>query len=234
VTAVPRHLADVTWTELEGALTLVVPVGSVEQHGPHLPFDTDVRVAAAVADRGSVGIDGIVVAPSVAFGASGEHAGFRGTLSIGHEALRLLLIELGRSAASWAERVLFVNGHGGNLPTLPDAVRQLRAEGRNAAWFGCAIRGGDAHAGRTETSMILALDATRVRLDAAAAGNTAPLPELMPLLRSGGTLAASPNGVLGDPAGASAAEGEAMLTELAGRLRERLERWTPDRLGHLT
>ena len=53
------------------------------------------------------------------------------------------------------------------------------------------------------------------------------------LLRSGGTLAASPNGVLGDPAGASADEGEAMLAELAGRLRERLGRWAPDRIGHL-
>jgi creatinine amidohydrolase len=228
----PRRLADVTWTELEGPLTLVVPVGSVEQHGPHLPLDTDVRVAVAVADRGSAGIDGIVVAPPVAFGASGEHAGFPGTLSIGHAALRLLLVELARSA-SWAQRILFVNGHGGNLPTLPDAVLQLRAEGRNTAWFGCAIRGGDAHAGRSETSMMLALDADSVRTEEAVAGNTAPLAELMPLLRAGGTLAASPNGVLGDPAGASAAEGEAMLAELAGRLRERLERWSPDRVGHL-
>jgi creatinine amidohydrolase len=229
----PRRLADVTWTEIEGPLTLVVPVGSVEQHGPHLPLDTDVRVAVAVAARGSEGIGGIVIAPPVAFGASGEHAGFPGTLSIGHDALRLLLVELGRSAAEWAERILFVNGHGGNLPTLPDAVLQLRAEGRNTAWFGCAIRGADAHAGRSETSMMLALDATCVRLDAAAAGNTAPLPELMPLLRSGGTLAASPNGVLGDPSGASTDEGEAMLAELADRLRERLGRWAPDRIGHL-
>jgi mycofactocin system creatininase family protein len=227
-----RHLADVTWTELEGPLTLVVPVGSVEQHGPHLPLDTDVRIAVAVADRGSAGSDGIVVAPPVVFGASGEHSGFPGTLSIGHDALRLLLVELGRSATSWAERLLFVNGHGGNLPTLPDAVLQLRAEGRNTAWFGCAIRGGDAHAGRSETSMMHALDTTGVRADPPA-GNTTPLPELMPLLRAGGTLAASPNGVLGDPAGASAAEGEQMLEELAGRLRERLARWTPDHVGHL-
>lgn len=229
----PRNLADVTWTELEGPLTLVVPVGSVEQHGPHLPLDTDVRVAVAVADRGCAAIDGIVVAPPIAFGASGEHAGFPGTLSIGHEALRLLLVELARSA-TWAERTLFVNGHGGNLPTLQNAVLQLRDEDRDAAWFGCGIRGGDAHAGRTETSMVLALDAAAVRTDARASGNTAPLAELMPLLRSGGTLAASPNGVLGDPAGASAAEGEAMLAEIAGRLRERLPRWRPDHSGHLT
>ena len=83
-------------------------------------------------------------------------------MSIGHEALRLLLVELGRSAARWAGRLVFVNGHGGNVPTLVDAVRLLRYEGRDAAWFACAP-GGDAHAGRTETSLMLALDPACVR-----------------------------------------------------------------------
>ncbi|MGI5126013.1 mycofactocin biosynthesis peptidyl-dipeptidase MftE [Pseudonocardia sp. CA-107938] len=229
----PRHLADTSWTELDGPLTVVIPVGSVEQHGPHLPLDTDVRVAVAVAARGTAGVDGVVVAPPVVFGASGEHDGFPGTLSIGHEALHLVLLELGRSATSWAERVLFVNGHGGNLPTLPNAVLQLRAEDRNAAWFGCGIRGGDAHAGRTETSMMLALDPAAVRTASLAAGNTTPLSELLPILRAGGVRAASPSGVLGDPAGASAGEGEELLEALGGRLRERLRRWATDSSGHL-
>jgi mycofactocin precursor peptide peptidase len=217
------------WPELAGRPTVLVPVGSVEQHGPHLPLDTDARVAAAVAARAAAGLD-LLVAPTVAYGASGEHEGFAGTVSIGHEALRLLLVELGRSAARWAGRLVFVNGHGGNVATLVDAVGRLRYEGREVAWFACAPEG-DAHAGRTETSLVLALDPGLVR--AAAVGNTAPLVELMPALRAGGVAAVSSNGVLGDPAGASAEEGERLLAAMATELSTATARWTPDPTGRL-
>ncbi|WP_433557036.1 mycofactocin biosynthesis peptidyl-dipeptidase MftE [Pseudonocardia xinjiangensis] len=227
-------LGSRTWTELEGRHTLLVPVGSLEQHGPHLPLDTDARVAAAVARRAADAAPGVLVAPALAFGASGEHEAFPGTLSIGHEALRAVLVELGRSAGRWAARLVFVNGHGGNLPTVSDAVVQLRAEGRDAAWFGCGVAGGDAHAGRTETSLLLALAPGLVRLDEAAAGNTAPLTDLLADLRSGGVAAVSPNGVLGDPAGATAQEGERLLTEMAARLRSAVENWTPTSRGALS
>ena len=164
-------LGERVWPEIDGRTTLLVPVGSVEQHGPHLPLDTDTRIAVAVAVRAATGA--VLVAPPVVYGASGEHEGFAGTVSIGHEALRLLLVELGRSAARWAGRLVFVNGHGGNVSSLVEAVRLLRYEGRDAAWFPCAA-GGDAHAGRTETSLMLALDPALVR-PVRAAGNTAPL-----------------------------------------------------------
>jgi creatinine amidohydrolase len=76
----------------------------------------------------------------------------------------------------------------------------------------------DAHAGRVETSIMLALAPQDVRLDAAAAGETRPLTEIMAALRAGGVRRVSPNGVLGDPAGASAAEGEALLALLVADL----------------
>src|SRR5215204_2153898 len=101
-------LAETTSAHTLGAQLVLVPVGSVEQHGPHLPLDTDTRIAAAVAARAATGA--LLVAPPVAYGASGEHEGFAGTVSIGHEALRLLLVELGRSASRWAARLVFVNG----------------------------------------------------------------------------------------------------------------------------
>ena len=230
-----ERLGERTWTDLAGPAprTLVVPVGSLEQHGPHLPLDTDARIAAAVARRAALDDPAVLLAPPLPYGASGEHEGFPGTVSIGHAALRAVLVELGRSAGSWVSRLLFVNGHGGNLPTVPDAVAQLRYEGRDAAWFGCAVPHGDAHAGRTETSILLALDPSLVRLDAAEAGNTAGLRELMPVLTSGGMRAASPNGVLGDPAGAGAEAGERLLNDMATDLRHRLARWTPDGRGRL-
>jgi creatinine amidohydrolase len=229
----PRELGETTWTELTGPRTLVVPVGSVEQHGPHLPLDTDTRIAVAACRRALVGMDHIDLAPPLAFGASGEHEGFAGTLSIGHAALHAVLVELGRSASRWAARILFVNGHGGNLPTIAEAVTTLRYEGRDTAWFGCGVPGGDAHAGRTETAMLLALDESLVRGGVAAAGNTADLRDLLPAMTAGGVVAVSPNGVLGDPSGATAVEGGRLLDSIAGRLRERVERWRPDGRGHL-
>ena len=225
-------LGESTWTEVD-ARVVVVPVGSLEQHGPHLPLDTDAQIAAAVA-RLALGDDpSVVIAPPVAYGASGEHEGFAGTLSIGHDALRAVLVELGRSAARWAPRLLLVNGHGGNLPTVAEAVAQLRSEGRDSAWFGCAFDDGDAHAGRTETSIMLALAPDLVRQDAMEAGNTGPLAGLMPALRSGGVAAVSPNGVLGDPRDASFAEGARVLTQLTDRLRAAVAGWTPAPNGHL-
>jgi creatinine amidohydrolase len=218
-------LGERAWPEVDGRPTLLVPVGSTEQHGPHLPLDTDTRVAAAVGARVAAAAS-LLVAPPVGYGASGEHEGFPGTVSIGHEALRGLLVELGRSAARWAGRLVFVNGHGGNVPTLVAAVGLLREEGRDAAWFACDP-GGDAHAGRTETSLVSALAPALVR-PKGAAGNVAPLADLLPALRTGGMAAVSPNGVLGDPDGASAAEGERLLAGMAGELTAALTRWRPD------
>lgn len=227
------ELGGRTWTGLDGMRTLLVPVGSLEQHGPHLPLDTDARIATALARRVAGDDPAVAVAPAVAYGASGEHEGFPGTLSIGHGALRALLVELGRSAGRWAPRTVFVNGHGGNLPTVPEAVALLRREGRDAAWFGCGAPGGDAHAGRTETSILLALDPSSVRTGDAAPGATAPLAELLPALRAGGVAAVSPNGVLGDPTGASAAEGERLLAAMERALRDGLARWRPGAGGLL-
>ncbi len=231
-----NRLGERTWSELDdpSPRTVVVPVGSLEQHGPHLPLDTDARIAAAVARRAAAGDPALLLAPPLAYGASGEHQSFPGTLSIGHAALRAVLVELGRSAGTWASRLVFVNGHGGNLPTVPDAVAQLRDEGRDAAWFGCAVPAGDAHAGRTETSILLALDPAVVHLGRMEPGNTAPLASLLPVLTRGGVAAASPNGVLGDPRGATAEEGEQLLAHMVHALRDRLARWAPDPRGRLT
>ncbi len=74
---------------------------------------------------------GWMVAPPIGYGASGEHESFSGTVSIGTSALRLLLVEFGRSAASWARRLVFVNGHGGNVEALAAAAALLRYEGRD-------------------------------------------------------------------------------------------------------
>ena len=124
---VQGELGECTSGQLSGtAPTLIVPVGSTEQHGPHLPLDTDTRIAVAVAHRAAAD-RGHLLAPAIAYGASGEHQGFPGTVSIGTAALRTVLVEYGRSACDWAGRLVFVNGHGGNTEALRDAVALLRA-----------------------------------------------------------------------------------------------------------
>ena len=206
---------------------LAVPVGSTEQHGPHLALSTDTDLAVALCARLAGARPGIVVAPPLAYGASGEHQDFAGTLSIGQAALELLLVELGRSATETFGRILLVSTHGGNAETVRRAEAWLRAESRDVrAWL--AGWRGDAHAGRTETSLQLALAPGQVRLDRAEAGDPRPIAELLPLLRVSSVRAVSPNGVLGDPAGASAAEGHDLLARLLADLRAAVAQWWPE------
>ncbi|TFV82815.1 mycofactocin biosynthesis peptidyl-dipeptidase MftE [Blastococcus sp. CT_GayMR16] len=227
-------LAGSVWPELPEAPTLVVPLGSVEQHGHHLPLGTDTSVACAAAEAAVASLDGVLLAPALAYGASGEHEGFPGTVSIGTEALTGLLVEYGRSACRWASRVLVVNGHGGNLDALRSAVPLLRAEGRDVAWFPGGFRGGDAHAGRTETSLMLHVEPGWVLGERAVAGVTTPIGELLPRLRAEGVRGVSPTGVLGDPAGASAVEGAVLLAGLVDRLVAAARTWDVEETGRLS
>ncbi|CAN5836549.1 mycofactocin biosynthesis peptidyl-dipeptidase MftE [soil metagenome] len=218
----------------------MVPVGSTEQHGPHLPLDTDTRIASSVA-RAVAGCLGVpaaggatyFVAPAIAYGASGEHEAFPGTISIGAEALEQLLVEFGRSASNWADRLVFVNGHGGNVGALKAAVRLLRVEGRDAGWCSCSVRGGDAHAGHTETSVLLHISPSDVRIEELRPGNSAPLADLMPSMRRGGVAAVSEVGVLGDPTTATAAAGARLFDEMAQGATDRISRWAPGADGML-
>jgi len=154
------------------------------------------------------------VAPAVAYGASGEHAAFPGTLVVGHEVLAGLLVELVRSARSSFCGVVLVSAHGGNEQALSLVQARCAAEGDDVVVWRLRVAGGDAHAGRTETSLMLALDPAAVRLELAGAGCTEPLDGLLPRLRAEGVRPVSSNGVLGDPAGASADEGRALLDTL--------------------
>ncbi|WP_051133165.1 mycofactocin biosynthesis peptidyl-dipeptidase MftE [Nocardia paucivorans] len=224
-------VSDLTWPEageyaVAADTLLAVPVGSTEQHGPHLPLSTDTDLAVALCAGLAERRPGVLVAPAIPYGSSGEHAGFPGTLSIGRRALELLIVELCRSATDTFERILLVNGHGGNLEPLHRAVGLLRSESRDVRLY-TPRYDGDPHAGRSETALQLALSPERVRLERAEAGERRPLAQILPILREGGVRAVSANGVLGDPTGADAAEGAVLLDRLIHDLADTARSWWP-------
>lgn len=223
------RLGETTWRELYAMSRrplLAVPVGSCEQHGPHLPLDTDTRIAVALAEGLVQSFDpgDILVAPPIAVSASGEHAGFPGTLSFGNEVVESMLVELVRSA-DWSSGVVFINGHGGNAEPVRRAMSLLKSEQRRALAWWPRVSGGDAHAGRTETSLMLAIAPDLVRTDIAEAGRREHVTDLIDELRAGGVRAVSPNGVLGDPSGATASHGRSLLTRLTIDLVAAVDEW---------
>jgi mycofactocin precursor peptide peptidase len=226
---VTTRLGDVTWTDLWSMAPrpiIAVPIGSCEQHGPHLPLDTDTRIAAALAEglASSFEPGDVLIGPAVTASSSGEHAGFPGTLSIGADVVEHLIVELVRSA-DWSGGVVLVNGHGGNALPVQRAASKLLGEGRRVLAWWPHIRDGDAHAGESETSMMLALAPTLVRMARAEAGRPEPILDLMDELRANGVRAVSPNGVLGDPRRANANHGKALITRLIIDLVAAVDEW---------
>lgn len=231
-------MSDVTGVT-GGRVLAVLPLGATEQHGQHLPRETDTLLATAAAGliaadvlAGNVlaGMRHVRVLPALAYGASGEHQSFPGTVSMGTDALAGMILELGRSVATWADRLVVVNGHGGNVEALRRAVSRLRYEGRDCAWLSCrtAEDSADTHAGHAETSLMLHLHPDLVRSELAVRGCTEPLARILPAMREGGVAAVSPSGVLGDATTATAVEGRRLWEDLAADVRDRVGRWAPD------
>lgn len=173
----PRLLAHRTRTQAADAPPdlVVIPVGALEQHGPHLIIGTDTIHAEAVAVRGAeaaTGID-VAVAPAVAYGCSDHHIPFGATLSLSSSTLLAVLRDVVRSAAaSGFQRVFFLNGHGGNHELVQVAARDGAQEFGIAvgagSWWAMArealVDAGGAdgarlpgHAGGFETSVIAAI-----------------------------------------------------------------------------
>lgn len=230
-------MGAVTSPDIEHSSPIVVlALGSWEQHGPHLPLDTDTVIIDTVVQTALMLLNDhqseFLVAPTISITASDEHAGFAGTLSTGTSALKDSVVAICRSA-SWAQGVCIVNGHGGNIDALNEIVSALNHEGiAHTVWSLPGYTGGDMHAGKTETSIMMHLAPHAVRVDRIVDGNTDDWTALMPAMREGGIAAVSPTGVLGSAREASAEHGARVLDfyahHLAQHFTDAMSRWKTD------
>lgn len=206
---------------------LILPLGAWEQHGPHLPLDTDTiiveRIIADVLTAQKFPSMDVVVAPTIAISASDEHHGFTGTLSTGTQALKDSVVAICRSA-SWARGVCIVNGHGGNADALDAITSALQHENiTHSVWSLPSYAGGDMHAGHTETSLLLHIAPEQVR-DVPLQANTQAVDNIIDVMREKGVQGISENGIIGDATSASASHGIAVLNLYTRSLRNHLLR----------
>ena len=233
-------LTESTWPEAEAAdasLT-VLPVGSTEQHGPHAVLGTDVFTAEAVAEAGieQTAVE-CVLGPAIPVGIAAEHREFPGTLWVSDDTFRAYVRETCDSLAShgW-DRIVLVNGHGGNVAALRELCGKFTRSGAGYAvpftWFD-AVDAADiggiemGHGGPVETSLLEHLNEDYVRADEferAAAGAATRWGEW----HSGVNLAYdssefTESGVVGDPRDGSAETGKKLLTAAAESLGDLIE-----------
>ncbi len=223
---------------------MIVPTGAIEQHGPHLPLDTDSYTAEGVAIRAAGrAASPVVVAPTVWWGVSGHWMGFPGTIAVSPSTLETLLVEIATGiAAHGFRRVLFLNGHAGNVGALHGACARLSAAGIRACglhyWalahpelddLSTTDGGRIGHAGEIETSLQLHLRPETVgTLPVDGVATRMPRSVLPPAFIDAAIMppdpaAESPSGVYGDPSAASASLGEAALDIIVQRVAEFLD-----------
>lgn len=210
---------------------VVLPLGSWEQHGAHLPPETDSIIINEVVKHSIANSSEFIVAPTIAISASDEHAGFDNTLSTGTQPLVDSVVAICRSAV-WATGICIVNGHGGNADALKAIASALHFENiRHSIWSLPSYAGADMHAGKTETSLMLTIAPELVDMSLAEIGALGDTQILIQSMRKSGVKSVAENGVLGNPTLASAEHGAEVLKLYVQSLQTFLNncsaQWTP-------
>jgi creatinine amidohydrolase len=236
-----RDWVAMTWQELAAAETAqwiaVLPIAAVEQHGPHLPLGVDAFVAEAYLARVRAALPAalpVTFLPMLTIGTSDEHRFFPGTLTLSADTVIRLLTEIGESVSrAGVRKLVIINSHGGNVPAIAIAARELRVRlglfvvacswprfGYPQDLFSVQERTHGVHAGDIETSIMLAHRPDAVRTEqigdfpSAALGMEQEFKWLRPERPSGFGWAVQdlhPAGAVGDASAATAPKGAAAL-----------------------
>lgn len=230
-----RFLGDLRWPQIADHLVsdsvLIQPVGAIEQHGPHLPLNTDYvigdAVAQAVVERFGDELD-LWLLPTLAYSKSNEHVGFPGSIWLSASTMLSVLDDLGRSLALLpTDRLAFLNAHGGNSALLAVANRDIRMNHQLRTFLthpgvppdqggpsAPSESGMGVHGGHDETSIMLYLRPELVDMDVAVRNVPDKLAD-NDFVRFGGTVAFGwlssdfgSDGHIGDPTTASAEHGK--------------------------
>ena len=233
------HIANSTWAMVENAIRdgrrtkVILPIGSLEQHGPHLPLSTDTIIAECVAEVVSEKCNTLLL-PAIQIGCSMEHYGFRGTVSLQIETLGHVIEDIANSLVkSGLNKIFLINGHGGNKPIIDSTIAKLNDSLPEAHVYSFTVldiaklkfdeirRSGRrlvGHADELETSLMLAINPGLVDMTKAVT-ETPSLPDSLSFERedlskiSFGWSAkdVTRSGIIGDPKLASAASGKILL-----------------------
>jgi len=239
-----RFLPYLAWTDIaalpdKADTVIVVPTGSIEQHGPHLPCAVDTIISSGVVGHALARLPQEVPAfgmPPITYGKSVEHLHFPGTVTISGETLLATMIDVCESIyRAGFRKMLVVNGHGGQPQVMEMAAREIRLRHGDAIvvphstwrvphvggrYFSEKEKKLAMHAGHGETALMLALAPDTVRMERAVANYPPEFPSK--LLSPDGRPACAwtardfgPSGVIGDPLPATREQGEAILESLA-------------------
>jgi len=234
------RMAEMTWFDIKSAIdqgytTVVVAIGSTEQHGPHLPTMTDARIGDELAHRVAIKMGHTLQAITITVGCSRHHLGFPGTISLRNETLRMIVLDYIESLIrSGFKRIVFLPIHGGNFPIVQETLKeaQIAHQGieiigvtdltklldclsAGSAEFGITANESGAHAGESETSMMMALEKNLIIKGRFAPGYVGMIGEKeLKIMFEQGMRAFTTNGILGDPRKASADKGEIYLDRL--------------------
>ena len=239
---------EFTWPEIKDAVArnsvAVLPVGTIEQHGPHLPLVTDVLTATEMSRRAVERLAGeAVLMPSVFYAFNEHHLDFPGTISVRGETFIQYVTDIGLSLAHHGfKKILIVNGHGSNVPYLDIAARNITNATPSIAamvpWWNLVPKelftelreseypGGMAHGCELETSVLLYLAGELVQMDKAARDIPVQRSEYFywdlqapsPVFFQEFFSRYSKTGTLGDPTKASTAKGERFVTAVVDRM----------------
>ena len=234
------YLDRLTWAEVKkkihnGRSTVVVPFGSTEQHGRHLPLGTDAVLGDEIGRGLAERLDAFL-APTVRLGCSAHHLSFPGTISLAEETFQQVVVDVVASLSRHGfRRIVLLPTHGGNFKPLAQAFAKLEPvedvrvlaftdlEGfvnvafESSRSAGVAPAQSGAHSGEWETSAMLALRPEQVKMDQAAEGFVGELSEILARVFDG-IQALDENGVLGDPRPATAAAGKKYIDDIVDYL----------------